>query len=72
MRIVRVTRGGDSGGRCALWILLSPVLGEMTGATLGAVAQRRSYRSVPFSSAHQLLSDQMSRRLKVWRELNAP
>jgi hypothetical protein len=62
----------ESASRSALWTLVSPVFGEMTGATLGAVAQSHSYLSVPFSLAHDLLSNQMSRRLKVRRELNAP
>src|SRR5580693_5704513 len=43
----------------------------MTGAALGAVAQGLSHLGGTFSSAHDLLSNQMSRRLKVRRKFDA-
>jgi hypothetical protein len=42
-------------------VLVGPVLGEMTGATLGAVAQSLPDLSFPSSVADGLFSDEMSR-----------
>src|ERR1700722_15794848 len=50
---------------------ISPVLGEMSGSTLGAMTQRLSHLGVCGASSKSLLSHEMSRRLKVRRELDA-